>query len=48
MSEVVVHRLPDGVPTPDDFDVVESTTGALADGQVRIAVRTLSLDPYAR
>ncbi len=48
MSAVVLARIPQGAPTPEDFDVVEVTRSELADGQVRIAVRTLSLDPYLR
>jgi NADPH-dependent curcumin reductase CurA len=48
MSAVVLARVPDGAPTPEDFDVVESSCPALAEGEVRIAVRSLSLDPYQR
>jgi NADPH-dependent curcumin reductase CurA len=45
---VVLSRVPEGAPVPEDFDVVETSRPALAEGEVRIAVRSLSLDPYIR
>ncbi|KQW53670.1 hypothetical protein ASC77_05225 [Nocardioides sp. Root1257] len=48
MQQVVVTHAPDGVPAPEDFDVVEVPGAALAEGEVRVAVRTLSLDPHVR
>ncbi|WP_244932159.1 NADP-dependent oxidoreductase [Nocardioides sp. W7] len=47
-AAVVLARVPDGVPTPADFRVVRLPRSPLVDGQVRIAVRSLSLDPYQR
>ena len=34
MSAVVLARIPDGAPTPEDFDVVESSCAELTDGEV--------------
>lgn len=48
IPSVVLARVPDGVPTPDDFDLVEQPRRPLAEGQVRVRVVTLSLDPYLR
>jgi NADPH-dependent curcumin reductase CurA len=45
---VVLSRVPDGAPTPEDFDLVESPCPVLAEGEVRVAVRSLSMDPYVR
>ena len=47
-TAVVLARVPDGVPTPEDFRVEHASRSPLADGQVRVAVRSLSLDPYQR
>ena len=48
MIAVVLARIPDGAPTPEDFDVVEATAPGVGEGEVRLAVRSLSLDPYQR
>ncbi|MBX9814808.1 MAG: NADP-dependent oxidoreductase [Proteobacteria bacterium SG_bin5] len=39
---------PIGTPTPDNFELVELLGGPLEPGQVRIANRWLSVDPYMR
>ncbi len=41
-------RRPMGVPTTDCFQLVDSPLGPLAEGQVRVRNRFLSLDPYMR
>jgi NADPH-dependent curcumin reductase CurA len=48
MSVVVLARVPNGAPTPEDFEIVEAPYPPLTEGEVRIAVRSLSLDPYQR
>lgn len=45
---VVLAQIPDGVPAPTDFALREVELAEPAAGEVRIAVRTLSLDPYLR
>jgi NADPH-dependent curcumin reductase CurA len=39
---------PKGLPTHDDFALVDQPPRALADGEVRVANRWLSVDPYMR
>lgn len=39
---------PQGLPTPDNFALIELDRRALADGEVRIANSWLSVDPYMR
>ena len=39
---------PEGLPKDSDFELRESTPAELADGQIRIAVRFLSIDPAMR
>ncbi|WP_322964101.1 NADP-dependent oxidoreductase [Sphingomonas fuzhouensis] len=39
---------PKGMPVPEDFALIERDLPALADGEVRIANRWLSVDPYMR
>jgi NADPH-dependent curcumin reductase len=48
VPSVALARVPDGVPSPDDFVLVDLPREELADGQVRVRVVTLSLDPYQR
>ena len=48
MIAVVLARIPDGAPTPEDFDVVDAEAPGVGEGEVRLAVRSLSLDPYQR
>lgn len=45
---VVLARVPDGVPTADDFALSERPVPSLAAGQVLLRVLDLSLDPYVR
>ena len=45
---VALARIPEGVPTPEDFRTVQLPRTELADGQLRVAVLDLSLDPYLR
>ena len=46
--QVCLARVPDGVPVPDDFAVVEQAMPAPADGEVLCETVWLSLDPYMR
>ena len=39
---------PEGVPKDSDFEMRESSTQPLEDGQLRLAVRYLSIDPAMR
>ncbi|MBR7741816.1 integrase core domain-containing protein [Phycicoccus sp. BSK3Z-2] len=39
---------PTGWPTPDDFELAESSVPDLADGQIRVRNTVLSVDPYMR
>lgn len=39
---------PEGLPKDSDFELRESAPAALADGQIRIAVKFLSIDPAMR
>ncbi|MGI3902158.1 MAG: NADP-dependent oxidoreductase [Janthinobacterium lividum] len=47
-TAVLLRRRPEGEPRPDDFEIVQRPCPAPADGQVRLAVLWLSLDPYMR
>lgn len=47
-QSVVLASIPDGVPVASDFEVVERPLSQTGAGQVRVAVRDLSLDPYVR
>lgn len=44
----VLASRPDGAPTADDFRTDEVTLPQVADGELGLAVRYLSLDPYMR
>jgi len=46
--QVLFRREPHGLPTPDDFDIVERPLPSLADNQFLIRNLYLSLDPYMR
>jgi NADPH-dependent curcumin reductase CurA len=46
--QVLLKRRPNGMPVPDDFDIVDSPITELADGQVLLRGIYLSLDPYMR
>ncbi len=43
-----VKKWPDGLPQPDDFEIVETTMPEPGDAQVLIRNRFLSIDPYYR
>lgn len=45
---VAVATTPDGMPTADQFTLIEIPVAPLADGEVLIRTDTLSLDPYLR
>lgn len=45
---VVLAQVPVGVPTPDDFTVVDRPLPSPTEGQVLLRVLDLSLDPYVR
>ena len=46
--QVRLRRFPEGLPVEDDFELVESRTPVLEEGQVLVRTRYLSLDPYMR
>jgi NADPH-dependent curcumin reductase CurA len=46
--EVHLVRRPHGMPDPDDFALVDRDLGEPADGEVVVAVRDFSVDPYMR
>ena len=46
--EVHLRSRPVGWPTHEDFELVEATPVALADGQVRVRNEVMSVDPYMR
>lgn len=51
MAENMQIRLksrPEGLPTADNFDTTHESLGALADGEVRVRIVYLSLDPAMR
>ncbi len=43
-----LERRPSGMPVPTDFALRETEAAPLAEGQIRIANRWLSVDPYMR
>ncbi|MCU0759874.1 MAG: NADP-dependent oxidoreductase [Steroidobacteraceae bacterium] len=46
---ILLRRIPDGTPRPEDFEVAEAPPGPpLGPGQVRVRAEWLSLDPYVR
>ncbi len=48
-KQVLIRRLPSGLPQPDDFELVDSPPPVpIASGQIRVRTRWLSLDPYVR
>ena len=47
-TAVLLRRRPEGEPRPDDFDIVHRPCPDPEDGQVRLEVLWLSLDPYMR
>jgi NADPH-dependent curcumin reductase CurA len=46
--QVLLKRRPNGMPTPEDFAIVDSTLPELGEGQVLLGGIYLSLDPYMR
>ena len=46
--QIVLRRRPVGMPTPDDFDLVEAPLPSPKDGEVLCRTIYLSLDPYMR
>jgi NADPH-dependent curcumin reductase CurA len=48
-QQVNIRRLPEGLPRPEDFDLVDSPPcEPLAAGRIRVRTEWLSLDPYVR
>lgn len=47
-TQVLFRRVPDGLPTPDDFEITETELPPLGDGQFLVENLYLSLDPYMR
>lgn len=47
-TQVTLASYPEGFPAPANFAVVNSALPALAEGQVLVKTRYLSLDPYMR
>ena len=47
-TAVLLRRRPEGEPRPDDFEIVHRPCPDPGDGQVRLQVLWLSLDPYMR
>lgn len=43
-----LHSRPKGMPTSNDFALIDQPSAPLADGEVRIANNWLSVDPYMR
>ena len=48
MRQILLRRRPVGRPGPDDFELVETPTPSVADGDVLRRTIYLSLDPYMR
>jgi len=46
--QVRIRRVPDGLPTPDAFELVEAPRPAIGPGQILCRARWLSLDPALR
>jgi NADPH-dependent curcumin reductase CurA len=47
-TQVLLRKRPEGVPSPDDFEVRRVPVPELADGEVRVATKLVSLDPAMR
>ncbi|MCP5360835.1 MAG: NADP-dependent oxidoreductase [Sinobacteraceae bacterium] len=47
-SRVVIRRVPEGTPRPEDFEIVDSPPMEVGPGQIRVRTEWLSLDPYVR
>ncbi|WP_269789735.1 NADP-dependent oxidoreductase [Stenotrophomonas sp. Iso1] len=48
MQAVCLRRVPQGVPQAQDFELRQLPLPALGDGQLRVQVQWLSLDPFLR
>ncbi len=48
LRTVVFRRRPDGAPEPSDFEIVESQVPEPRAGEVLVAARYISIDPYVR
>ena len=46
--QVLLKRRPNGMPVPDDFEIIEGPLSEPGDGQVLLRGIYLSLDPYMR
>ena len=47
-QKIVMKQLPVGKPTEDDFEIVQEDLPAIAEGQMLLKTRWLTLDPYMR
>ena len=47
-TQIRIARLPQGTPREDDFECVTTAPPSVADGQILVRTRWLSLDPYVR
>ena len=47
-QKVLLRKQSEGVPAPDDFELVESPAESAGDGELACATLYLSLDPYLR
>ena len=48
-QQVIIRRVPEGLPRPEDFELVDAPPREpIASGQVRVQTEWLSLDPYVR
>jgi NADPH-dependent curcumin reductase CurA len=46
--QVLLRRRPQGAPTPEDFEIVETPVPQPAEGEVLVRAGWISLDPYQR
>lgn len=47
-TQVLFNSPPEGMPAPENFEIVQCATAPLADGQFLVETQYLSLDPYMR
>jgi NADPH-dependent curcumin reductase len=45
-TQIRIRQLPSGMPTPDDFELVETPAPTVSAGQILCRARWLSLDPH--
>lgn len=48
VCSVVFRRRPDGAPVPEDMAVIEADLPGIAEGEVLVQARFISIDPYVR